>query len=161
MTSRLPVLSLSLVGLFALPASAQEQGEGTGGAPVTLTIETDQLTPGKGSTFAGVVNWTGQERAFDMFNTAGGDGGTYRRNLRISNPDSVQFRDDMVCTPLKTLHERQGSRIVHLAVRRGRPRVHPAHYPGSPIWGRRPRRFDPWPQRHARWTGPAEAVRRL
>lgn len=95
MTSRLPVLSLSLVGLFALPASAQEQGEGTGGAPVTLTIETNQLTPGKGSTFAGVVNWTGQERAFDMFNTAGGDGGTYRRNLRISNPDSVQFRDDM------------------------------------------------------------------
>lgn len=101
MTSRLPVISLSLVGLFALPVNAQEQDQGTGGTPVTLTIETDQLSTGKGSTFAGVVNWTGQERAFDMFNSAGGAGGTYRRNLRLNAPDTVQFRDDM-----RTAHDK-------------------------------------------------------
>jgi len=64
-------------------------------------LEANQLTPGQGAGYAGVVNWIGMDRAMDMFNTAGGTGGTFRRSLRLSDPDSVQFRDD-----LKTAHDK-------------------------------------------------------
>lgn len=95
----LPLLLLSPLTLSLAPAAPpQEPGEGSdaGGAPITLTLEVDQIVPGEGASSVGVVNWMGLDRALDMYNQAGGTGGAYRRNLRLNSPDSVQMRDDLL-----------------------------------------------------------------
>jgi len=95
----LPLLFLSpLTSSLAPAAPPQEPDKGSdaGGAPITLTLEVDQIVPGEGASSAGVVNWMGLDRALDMYNQAGGTGGAYRRNLRLNIPDSVQMRDDLL-----------------------------------------------------------------